>query len=171
MGMYTQFYVNCYLKNSTPVGVLTVLTELIVWRRDEPPVAEFLTLEGNGTPEAQAFIGMDRWDWIGNPAHDERSEQLLIDGLDEHGTDRKWHLKAEDPLQYQVLIGSFVQNYEEVIQKFWDYLRPWVDVAEGITVGFIKYEEYWNPAPIHAGQPITRTGMAEDRRGTWFGGW
>jgi hypothetical protein len=164
MAMYTQFYLDCKLKSETPIGVVHVLMELAVWRGFICDPKSRLLMAGNDTPEAKAFIGMQRWDQIGTRVDlDDCHQELLHDGL---GNNNGWYFFFKDG-NYHLLIGGQLINYQQTIQAFWNYIKPWIDAPFQTEVGRIRYEEYALSMPIHAGCLITKTGANPHERNSW----
>lgn len=120
MGMYTEFHFNVELPNTTPIEVLDIL-HFLVDAGDLP----------KSLPEHDLFK-CTRWRSV-----------LLSDSYyfaaDTHST-----LRSERNSWY-LCVRSNLKNYEREIEKFVDWIMPWVDAYEGDFLGFHRYEESEDP--------------------------
>lgn len=159
MGMYTEFRIECHLKSATPASLLYVLRALVSERVRLPDmkntIATFLE-EWVRCEEARAFLADERYIFLGNP--DDKMFDEVCD----------WRLRLEDDSTWLLSIGTDVKNYDGVIQKFWEWISPWIVEDPGTVIGHCQNE--WNdkPSPVIVGQEI-ETGTSNDS--TFTGYW
>lgn len=146
MGMYTEFLIDCHLKGDAPESVKAAL-HLLVNERDleahrQGAPGPFAT-ESARTPEGHAFFTDDRFEWLGNP------QSYPEDASTMFGESAAWSFAGG-----HLRIGTDVKNYDDVLDKFWAWISPWIVEAEGTRIGWCQYEEYDNPSPVVVGQPL-----------------
>jgi hypothetical protein len=155
MGMYTKFRIRCFLKRDTPDSLIQVLRHMI---HDRLSLAD-LKVKGSNVAfhsewsrceTARAFLSNSRYSWLGNPEDHEMFDEPCNWNL--HSVDNGWYLE----------IGTDVKNHEQVIQKFWAWVNPWIVEAPGTPIGYCKYEEYWQASPVIVGQKIETGSMGRD---------
>ena len=157
MGMYTEFRIDCHLKADTPRSVIAVLDKLTNHRTYLPDNgSEFA--EYYRSPEAAAFLDDGRWTFFGSGNIHSMFDQPCV-----------WVLRNESTDVYYLSIGAEVKNYTDVIQKFWNWISPWIVEAPNTVVGYCEYEEYWNPSEVRVGDVEIKTGTQEDNYGNWAG--
>src|ERR1700737_1065628 len=144
MGMYTEFRIRCYLKSDTPESLIHVLRMLASDRIqlfEMNPTLDF-SEEWNRCDEAKAFLSDSRYDWFGNP------DTYMFD------ESCNWALKLETGGSWLLEIGTEIKNYDQVIQKFWAWISPWIADPFGTKIGLCEHEEFDEPSPVIVGQEI-----------------
>ena len=124
MGMYTRMDVDIKLKDCTPDYVRYILEDLIENYGGE--CEDGLLLD---SMPIHPFFLDERFDSIGYCRHATKNEDDS-----ECPSFNFPHLK----------IRCEVKNYTRVLEKFLDWITPYVDEASGIY----HYEEWWNPSEI-----------------------
>lgn len=121
MGMYTALVLDARLTSDTPESVLEIL-EFMVDAHDDRGLPTFTT------PRHDLFL-TPRWSWMlnGSSAYFplERKAQLF----------KPYYGGWEDIRTLSV--GMSIKNYDNEIEKFLDWLAPFVEHG----VGFTQYEE------------------------------
>ncbi len=121
--MYTEFMIDCSIKPDAPESVMAAL-HLLVNDRDlagyEKATPEPFVIESARTPEGKAFFSDHRHTWIGNP----------VDYLRVASKSPEWAFDGQ-----HLRVGTEVKNYDEVIQKFWAWVSPWIAEPEGTHIG------------------------------------
>ncbi|MCP4475432.1 MAG: hypothetical protein GY821_12870 [Gammaproteobacteria bacterium] len=118
MGMYTEIYVNTDLKEETPQEVIDVLTAMC----NKDYTAECL----KDKPE--------RWSYLfNNGSH--------FTPYTECGMITKDEINGG----YSILAKGDIKNYENEIEKFFDYIKPWCDDD---FIGYFRYEESREPVLV-----------------------
>lgn len=127
MGMYTEFHFNVELKTDTPQSVLDILKFMLDPKAEsaQPPVPE------------HPFFDSERWRWL-----------FVMDSYyfaaDTHST-----LRFDDLAQSHFLcVRSNIKNYNQEIERFVNWIMPWVYAQEGGFLGFHRYEESEDPVLI-----------------------
>jgi hypothetical protein len=121
MGMYTEIYVNVDLKATTPDEVITVL-KAMCGKLDKE--AERKALKNSP----------DRWCC------------LFSDGsFYTPRTHCKFLERDTISNQWSLLGKGDTKNYGAEIQKFFEWISPWVDGDEGDFIGYSRYEEDQQP--------------------------
>ena len=130
MGMYTEFHYNVELDHETPEPVIKVLEYMVSNEKNSKPDTTF-----SNHPLFEA----ERW-WV----------MLTCDSYnfaaDTHSTLR-FDKKAKC---YYLNIRCNFKNYDNEIQKFCDFIKPYVNNYKGECVGFYRYEEYLEPTLLYA---------------------
>lgn len=128
MGMYTELHFNSELKKNTPENVLNTLKYMISGEESIKPTA---------LPDHDLFE-TERWEVL-----------FLMDSYyfdaDTHCTLR--HDTISDT--YYLCVRSNLKNYGSEIEKFIDWIMPYLDKFEGDFLGFYRYEESEQPTLIY----------------------
>jgi hypothetical protein len=125
MGMYTELHYNVELKKSVPDEVIKTLQYMLDPLEAEQP----RPLPGHTLFSTQRWDVMLRMSSAYFPA---RTHSELFEQFDQ------WHLGVRCNLK----------NYNEEIEKFVDWLDPYVDAFKGDFLGFSRYEESEDPEII-----------------------
>lgn len=126
MGMYTEFHFNSQLKQATPETVIAVLDYMM----GKP--AHELEL-----PEHELFK-TDRWRWM------LQSDSYYFDA------DTSSALRFDDiSKNYYLNIRCNLKNYNSEIEKFVNWIMPYLDKENGNFLGFSRYEESEEPDLIY----------------------
>jgi hypothetical protein len=136
MGMYTELHFNSPLKKSTPTHVIDLL-KFMLGELDE---REF----GAELPNHPLFT-TDRWSFM------LRMDSFYFDA-DTHSTLR-W---CDISNQYVLCIRCNLKNYGSEIEKFVDWIMPYLDKFQGDFLGFSRYEETEEPTLIYYTGPDAR---------------
>jgi hypothetical protein len=127
MGMYTELHFNSELRKDVPQDVLDALHYMVGRVEAEPTL-----------PDHPLFLS-SRWRSV-----------LLCDSYyfdaDTHSTLRF----DETAGAYYLCIRSNLKNYEGEIEKFIDWIRPYLAKEQGEFLGFSRYEETEDPTLIYA---------------------
>ena len=127
MGMYTELHFNSELKKEIPDGVVEILKHMIGETEKLP-----LSL-----PEHELFR-TGRWDTMLN------FDSYYFDA-DTHSTLRFDSISDA----YFLCIRSNLKNYDDEIEKFINWIMPYLNKSEGEFLGFYRYEESEEPVLIH----------------------
>ena len=122
MGMYTEIYVNVDLKKDTPDEVIEVLKAMCHMEGSDEKVLE---------PYPVRWYSLFSNGSYYTPSTSCRS--LTYDNISE-----AWSLLGKGD----------IKNYEEEIQKFFEWIIPHVDGCPGDFIGYYRYEEYRTPTLI-----------------------
>ena len=131
MGMYTVLVMNCRIK--APKDVIDIL--------------EYMTLQSDGDTSAlnlpdHPLFKTARWDWMMH------GQSCYFDEL----TDSKL-LYDETFGEYYLSVAFNIKNYNDEIQKFLDWIEPYMRTTG--FIGYTRYEECEDPALIyHEGNQI-----------------
>ena len=127
MGMYTEFHYNAELKRDIPDDVRQVLEFMVGDREQEP-----------ATPEHSLFTEETRW-------------RFMLCG-DSYYFDADTYSTLRDDKQggTYLCIRCNLKNYDGEIEKFCEWLRPYIDKCGGEFLGFSRYEESEQPTLIFA---------------------
>ena len=120
MGMYTEIYVNVDLKEDVPHEVLDVLAAMC-GGDDESVLNEY--------PHRWAYLFRDGSYYTPRTS----CAKLSYDSIGR---------------AYSLLGKSDIKNYDNEIEKFFDWLMPYVDASEGEFIGYKRYEEELVPTLI-----------------------
>lgn len=117
MGMYTEIYINVDLKPETPESVLAVLRAMC-GDEDQSPLA--------GKPE--------RW-------------RCLFSDMSYYTPRTSCRiLKYDEILRAWTLLGKGdIKNYENEIEQFFEWIKPWVQGEPGEFIGYKRYESHLVP--------------------------
>ena len=152
MGMYTELHFNAELKKDTPEEVIETLRKMVNGAAIENP------------PDHELFQ-TSRWSFM-----------LCCDSYyfssDTHSTLRFDEISKS----WFLCIRSNLKNYGGEIEKFIDWIHPYLDELEGEHLGHMRYEEDMLPSLILMGKVIKITeGMAKaapvlwEQGGEWYG--
>lgn len=136
MGMYTELHYNVELRKDVPAEVLAALRYML----------------DHDQPKAQCdhpLFKTDRWPVmlrISSAYFPARTHSELFEEYDQ------WHLGVRCNLK----------NYCGEIEKFIDWMDPYVNAFEGDFLGFHRYEESEDPVIIRKGSTRTSTGGGND---------
>ena len=125
MGMYTEFHFNAELLPNNSVA------EVLKYMLDN---SHPLPIK----PKHQLF-STDRWGW------------MLTCGSYYFDADTHSTLRWDDISQAHILcIRCNLKNYDKEIQKFIDWIDPYLNKHKGEFLGFYRYEETEIPTLIYA---------------------
>ena len=125
MGMYTEFHFNTELKTDTPTEVLDILRFMVGDVEEESP-----------TPDAPLF-STDRWRYM------LRTDSCYF-SADTHST-----LRHDRQGGWYLCIRCNLKNYCGEIEKFVEWIRPYLDKVPGEFLGFYRYEESETPTLVY----------------------
>lgn len=127
MGMYTKFVINARVKGDSPTAVINVLRGMCSgdgeWaeRLDHP------------------FFETQRGSWMF------QSHSYYHSG-DPHAT-----LRWDDIGNFHMLtVGCDLKNYSDEIEKFVDWITPYLDEEPGWLIGYMQYEDADSPTLFYA---------------------
>lgn len=127
MGMYTEFHFNSELKEDVPESVLAVLRYMLPSDNEqpEPPLPD------------HPFFKCERWRML-----------LTMDSYyfdaDTHST-----LRLDHDESYYLCVRSNLKNYDNEINRFVDWITPYLDKFGGEFLGFKRYEEIEVPTLLY----------------------
>lgn len=127
MGMYTELHFNSELEDGIPEKVVETLKYMIGETEELPqslPVCELFKTE--------------RWKIMLN------CDSYFFDA-DTHSTLRFDKISNA----YYLCIRTNLKNYDNEIEKFIDWIMPYLNKSEGEFLGFHRYEESEEPVLIH----------------------
>ena len=128
MGMYTEFHFNSKLKRNVPPNVIEILKFMVGQTEAKPDLPD------------HPLFATDRWDTM------LRTDSAYFDA-DTHSTLRY----EEGPkARYVLCIRCNLKNYEGEIEKFVDWIMPYLSKIPGEFLGFSRYEETEQPTLIFA---------------------
>ncbi len=128
MGMYTELVFACELKKDTPKEVIDILEYMVGNPRKDPIIP------------AHELFSTSRWEWMF------KSNSYYFDG-DTHST-----LRFDDMSKAYVLtVRCNLKNYDNEIEKFIDWIKPYVDKIDDYLEfkGYYRYEENDKPTLIY----------------------
>lgn len=140
MGMYTEMVLNCTVKGDTPADVLAVLRYM--FNDDDRP---------DENPD-HAFFRCDRWPMLGGCS----SHYFIPFALS----------KIESPTyvrDHYLSTRSDLKNYDGEIDKFVDWVWPYVDASPGDFLGYKRYEEDDHPTLLYYGDTPTWVNVGAGR--------
>ena len=131
MGMYTEFHLNVELKKDTPkevIDVLSYMASTIYPKEVEPP-----------TPKHVLFTEDEsRWRYM-----------MWCDSY-------YFPMNVQSEFSFDDITNTYflsvrcnLKNYTQEIQKFVDWLTPYIDEREGVFIGFMRYEEDDDPTLLY----------------------
>jgi len=128
MGMYTELHFNCELPKDTPPSVLAVLRYMLREQgdRDVPTLPDHPLFQ---TSRWAVMLGCDSYYF----------------SADTHSTLRF----DECGDSYYLCIRTNLKNYDNEIEKFVDWISPYIDGFDGDFLGFSRYEQTETPELIH----------------------
>jgi hypothetical protein len=126
MGMYTQLHLGIDLKKDTPEEVINILKYLSNPTDDEP----------KELPKHE-FFQCDRWKWLFtmDSYYFDYKTQCAFTYDD---VNRYWNLS----------VTSNLKNYCGEIEKFIDWIKPYINSYPGDFLGYSRYEEFQDPIII-----------------------
>lgn len=127
MGMYTELHFNSELKKDVPINVIDILRHMIGEYDDAP----------SNTPEHELF-DTNRWNYM------------------LQGTSYYFDADTNSTLRWDRISGSYylcircnLKNYDNEIEKFVDWIKPYLEKSHGEFLGFSRYEEVEKPTLIY----------------------
>jgi hypothetical protein len=127
MGMYTELHFNSELKKDTPEEVINVLKYMVGDIEEEPEIS------------SHPLFGDTRWRFM------LRGDSYYFDA-DTHSTLRFDDISDD----YYLCIRCNFKNYDDEIEKFIDWIMPYLEkYEEGDFLGFYRYEETEEPTLIY----------------------
>jgi hypothetical protein len=114
MGMYTEIYVNVDLKKDTPDNVIKVLKVMCDMGGSDEKVLESYPDRWGGLFYSGSYYTPNTW-----------CHSLTFDDIS-----NKWSLLGKGD----------IKNYEGEIQKFFEWIIPYVDGCPGDFIGYSRYE-------------------------------
>lgn len=119
MGMYTEIFINCEIERSSSPQILNVLRYM--FGDGEKPSKEELPLH--------ALFMCDRWECIGKMS----SYYFVPEAVS------KFH---DDWQGGKFIVSrSDLKNYDSEIEKFFEWIMPYIDAPDGQFIGYSRYEE------------------------------
>jgi hypothetical protein len=122
MGMYTEIYINVDLKEDTPNNVIEVLKAMCHMEERDEKVLETYP---------------HRWDCLFSSMSyytpNTHCRSLTYDSI---------------ALRWSLLGKGDIKNYEQEIEKFFEWIIPYVDGYPGDFIGYSRYEEDQKPTLI-----------------------
>lgn len=126
MGMYTELHFNSRLRENIPLSILQILQYMLGERKEDI------------YPINNDLFQSDRWKYMLT------SDSYYFDA-ETHST-----LNFDkDMNQWYLCIRCNLKNYCGEIEKFIEWIMPYLDKDEGDFIGFYRYEESQNPTLIH----------------------
>lgn len=126
MGMYTEFHFNSELKSNCPTQVIDILRYMLGDKEESPALPD------------HPIFKTDRW------RHMLRTDSYYFDA-DTHST-----LRYDDIAEAHFLcIRCNLKNYNGEIEKFVDWIDPYLDKMAGEFLGFSRYEETETPTLLY----------------------
>jgi len=120
MGMYTEIYVNVDLKKDLPPDVLAILKAMC------------------GDEDVNALKGKpSRWGYMFYSGS-YYTPNVSCRVLEYDDISNQWSLLGKGD----------IKNYEQEIEKFFEWIDPYVDAESGEFIGYKRYEENLNPTLI-----------------------
>lgn len=126
MGMYTELHFNSELKKDLPENVLKTLQYMIDHENDPTDL-----------PEHELFE-CDRWTMLFT------CDSYYFDA-DTYSTLRFDKISNA----YYLCVRANLKNYNSEIEKFIDWIDPYLEKFEGEFLGFYRYEEDEQPTLIY----------------------
>lgn len=135
MGMYTELYLRCELRQETPKDVISLLREMVMGDHEVPDTTPF----GDG-----------RRPWmLRSCSHYHfpfaKSSMDYIDLFD------SWYL----------FVRCDLKNYDDEIGDFLRWVAPYINAYEGDYLGHTRYEEDRVPEHLIYGEGYLRPSLAE----------
>jgi hypothetical protein len=128
MGMYTELRFAAKLKKDTPKQVIHILTKM----------ADGQKLGGLETPSHPLF-GTSRW------------EGMLVTDSYYFSADTQSTIRYDQTAgAYYLTIQCNLKNYDGEIEKFVEWVMPYVDATEGEHLGHTRYESNDIPDMLYA---------------------
>lgn len=124
MGMYTELHYNVELRKDVPAEVIATLNYMLDKDSPEAKCDHPLFM----TRRWPVMLRMDSYSF----------------NADTHSTLRFDEIAG----QYILCIRCNLKNYDNEIEKFVDWINPYVDAFAGDFLGFSRYEEFEDPEII-----------------------
>ena len=124
MYIYTKFYLNATLKGDTPQNVIDIL-KYMVGDGPRPKV----------TRPKHSFFATARWHGILFYFESKKMKQSS--------------LVYEDIMCWHLYVNANVRNYSQQIERFIDWLQPYISEPEGAFLGFYKSDGEDDPTLIY----------------------
>lgn len=121
MGMYTELVCAFELDSQLPQQVINILSYMVGETDDD-------ILDEYGIPDHPLFK-TNRWDFMLT------SDSYYFDGVTNSGLTIDYLIK--DKPMYYLSIRCNLKNYDDEIEKFIDWIKPYIH-----TKGFIGYKRY-----------------------------
>jgi hypothetical protein len=149
MGMYTELHFNAELKKDTPEDVIAILNYMLNREVSDGAV--------QNCDLSHELFACDRWDFM-----------LRCDSY-YFSSDTKSTLRFDDiSKSYFLCIKSNLKNYSGEIEKFIDWIHPYLDEFDGDYLGHYRYEEDSCPRLIFKNKVIMVTeGMRDNAPVVW----
>lgn len=125
--MYTELHFNSELKKDIPQNIIDIL-QYMIDHENEPALPD------------HEFFQTSRWSSLFTMG------SYYFDA-DTHSTLRK----DEITNSYFLCVRSNLKNYDSEIEKFINWIMPYLAKYEGEFLGFYRYEETETPTLIYAG--------------------
>jgi len=120
MGMYTEIFINTDLKEGTPDSVIAVLKAICDKDQHNPVLSDH----------------PDRWFLLfNNGSYYTPCTSVAALTYDENGNN------------YSLLGKGDIKNYDNEIEKFFEWIKPWCDDE---FIGYLRYEESIEPTLFYA---------------------
>lgn len=116
--MYTEIYINVDLKQDTPNEIIDTLGAIC---------------KGVGVPAEYP----DRWKMLfGNGSH--YTPLTSVANLTYNDIAKQWSLLGKGD----------IKNYAREIEKFFDWIMPYIEAEPGMFIGYFRYEEHKLPTIV-----------------------
>lgn len=127
MGMYTDFCFDAIIRSDVPANVVTVLCQM----RDHDASFDKILPD-------HPFFRCDRWMQIGHccSAYFPAEPRFIFE-------------KRSLGNDYVLNIRCNLKNYDSEIERFIDWIKPYVDAVPGEFLGFYRYEEAAHPTLVY----------------------
>lgn len=140
MGMYTELHYNAELVSDVPESVLAVLRYMLGMRNNAPELPD------------HPLFRTSRW-------HIMLTCDSYYFAADTHSTLR-WDEIGDC---WYLCVRSNLKNYDQEIERFIEWVDPYVEAGEGEFLGFYRYEESENPTVIRKAQDSAASGQEQER--------
>lgn len=119
MGIYTELYLCCSLKEDAPKSVIDAIEWMLAGEHNtpEPYIEHQLFQKAN----AQFMLRTGSYSFVSGATH--------------------FFKKSRTSSQYTLIVRCDLKNYEEEIEDFIDWLTPYIDAKDGDHLGHKRYEE------------------------------
>ena len=124
MGMYTEFHFNAEVRGSSPASVIEILKFMVDGTVSEPE-----------EKPCHPLFRTDRWEGM------LRCDSYYF-AADTNSTFRYDTISKA----YFLCVRCNFKNYDDEIQKFIDWIKPYIVAEEGDFLGFYRYEERQQPS-------------------------
>lgn len=142
MGMYTALHFAAELKKDTPeevIGVLKLMAEAKVPFSDPENLPD------------HEFFRTERW------------RRLFTMDSYYHRADTHCSFRFDDISQaYYLTVTSNIKNYDSEIEKFINWIEPYLEASEGDFLGYSRYEETEQPTLIYHRPKAAQTLTTQD---------